>query len=58
MRHAAGEVSTTMADLSSLSMDDLRTSDDPVLLRSIRLVAGRAECSRMGVLQNEAPEER
>ncbi len=56
MRQARGEVTTNMVDLSRLSLAELRSSDDPVLLRSLRLVAGRTECSRTGVLQNQAPE--
>ena len=45
-----------MVDLSRLSLAELRSSEDPVLLRSLRLVAGRTECSHTGVLQNQAPE--
>jgi FXSXX-COOH protein len=45
-----------MADLTGLSLAELRCSDDPVLLRSLQLVTGRTECSRTGVLQNQAPD--
>ncbi|MFF1608292.1 hypothetical protein ACFVYA_10970 [Amycolatopsis sp. NPDC058278] len=55
MRRARGEVTTSMVDLSRLSLAELRSSADPVLLRSIRLVAGRTACSRTGVLDNQAP---
>ncbi|SFW79233.1 hypothetical protein [Amycolatopsis australiensis] len=58
MGQARGEVTTSMVDLSAFSLADLRDSDDPALLRSLRLVAGRAECSRTGVLQNQAPDAR
>jgi FXSXX-COOH protein len=54
MRRARGEVTTTMVDLSRLSLAELRGSEDPALLRSIQLVAGRTECSRTCVLQNQA----
>lgn len=57
MRHARGEVTTTMADLSEFSLAELRSSDDPVLLRSLAVVVRRMECSRTGVLQNQVPEE-
>jgi hypothetical protein len=57
MRHAKGEVTTSMVDLSALSLVELRSSDDPVLLRSLAVMVGRMECSRTGVLQNQAPEE-
>ena len=56
MRQARGEVTTSMADLTGLSLAELRSSDDPVLLRSLQLVTGRTECSRTGVLQNQAPD--
>jgi hypothetical protein len=55
MRQARGEVTTNLVDLTRLSLAELRRSDDPVLLRSLVLVAGRTECSRTGVLQNQAP---
>ncbi|MGK3201413.1 hypothetical protein [Amycolatopsis sp. MEPSY49] len=58
MGQARGEVTTRMVDLSTVSLADLRLSDDPALRHSLRLVAGRAECSRTGVLQNEAPDAR
>jgi len=57
MRHVRGEVTTDLADLTGLSLPELRSSDDPVLLRSLRLFAGRTECNRTGVLQNQAPDE-
>jgi hypothetical protein len=55
MRQSRGEVTTNLVDLTRLSLAELRSSSDPVLLRSLLLVAGRAECSRIGVLQNQAP---
>jgi hypothetical protein len=58
MRQARGEVTTHLVDLTGLSLFELRSSDDPVLLRSLLLVAGRTECSRTGVLQNQAPDGR
>jgi hypothetical protein len=56
MRHVRGEVATDMVDLTSLSLTELRSSDDPVLLRSLLLISGRVECNRTGVLQNQAPD--
>jgi FXSXX-COOH protein len=47
-----------MVDLSTFPLAELRRSDDPALLRSLRQLAGRAECSRTGVLQNQAPDAR
>lgn len=58
MRQARGEVTTYMVDLTGVSLAELSRSDDPVLLRSLQLVAGRTECSRTGVLQNQAPNRR
>lgn len=58
MAQVRGEVVTSLVDLSRLSLHDLRTSDDPTLLRSVKLVAGRTECSKLGVLQNQAPDAR
>jgi FXSXX-COOH protein len=58
MGQARGEVSTNTMDLSAVSLSDLRDSDDPALLRSLRLVVGRTECGRTGVLQNQAPDAR
>lgn len=58
MRHARGEVTTHMVDLTGYPLTDLRDSDDPVLLRSLVLVTGRTECSRTGVLQNQVPDGR
>ena len=57
MRYARGEVTTHMVDLTGYSLAELRESEDPVLLRSVVRVADRTECSRTGVLQNQAPEE-
>lgn len=56
MRHVRGEVTTNVVDLTRLSLTELRSSDDPVLLRSLVLLASRAECNRTGVLQNQVPE--
>lgn len=58
MGQARGEVTTRMVDLSTFPLAELRRSDDPALLRSLRQLAGRAECSRTGVLQNQAPDAR
>jgi hypothetical protein len=58
MRQARGEVTTNLVDLTGLSLFELRSSDDPVLLRSLLLVAGHTECSRTDVLQNQAPDGR
>jgi FXSXX-COOH protein len=58
MGQARGEVTTRMVDLSTFPLAELRASDDPALLRSLRQLAGRAECSRTGVLQNQAPDAR
>jgi len=55
MPQVRGEVTSNMVDLSRLSLIELRTSEDPVLLRSLRLVVGHTECSHTGVLQNQAP---
>lgn len=53
MERALGEVATNVVDLSGLSLDELRYSDDPVLARSLQLLSGRAMCSQTGVLQNQ-----
>jgi FXSXX-COOH protein len=58
MRHARGEVTTHMVDLTGCPLADLRDSDDPVLLRSLVQVTERTECSRTGVLQNQVPDGR
>jgi hypothetical protein len=58
MRQARGAVTTRLVDLTKLSLAELRRSEDPVLLRSVLLVTARAECSRIGVLQNQAPDRR
>lgn len=58
MGHARGDLTTNVVDLTELSLAELRGSDDPVLLRSLTLVVGRMECSRMGVLQNQVLDER
>ncbi|MFJ9786252.1 hypothetical protein ACIRSS_42245 [Amycolatopsis sp. NPDC101161] len=50
-----GEPATNVVDLSRISLAKLRYSDDPALLRSLDLVAGRTECGRSAVLQNQAP---
>ncbi|MFD8494592.1 hypothetical protein [Amycolatopsis sp. NPDC059657] len=55
MRHA--ELKTDVVDLSELSLKELRTSADPVLLASVALLAGRTERSRPVVLQNQATKE-
>jgi len=57
MERALGEVATNVADLSALSLDELRYSDDPVLARSLQLLSGRAKCSQTGVLQNQYHED-
>lgn len=57
MRGTMGEVTTRLVDLTSLSLAELRSSNDPVLLRSLELIAGCTECSSTGVLQNQAPDE-
>ena len=49
----AGELATRVVNVTGLSLEELRTSDDPALAESIRLLAGRARCSQTGVLQNE-----
>jgi hypothetical protein len=56
MRQARDEVTTAMADLTRLSLTDLRSCDDPALLRSLQIVAGRVECNTIGVLQNQTPD--
>jgi hypothetical protein len=58
MGRARGEITTSMVDLSTLSLAELRDCADPALLGSLRLVAGQAECSGTGVLQNQAPDGR
>ena len=56
MRQVKGEVTTSVVDLTGLSLAELRRSDDPALLRSLQRVTGHAECGGTGVLQNQAPE--
>jgi hypothetical protein len=58
MGHAAGEVTTNVVDLTELSLAELRSSDDPVLLRSLTLVVDHLRCSGMGVLENQILDER
>jgi hypothetical protein len=53
MERALGEVTTAVVDLSGLSLDEVRYSDDPVFARSLQLVPGRARCSQTGLLQNQ-----
>lgn len=57
MRQARGELTTNMVDLTGTSLAELRGCEDPALRRSLVLVVGRTECSRTGVLQNQAPDE-
>jgi hypothetical protein len=57
MSFVRGELTTDMVDLSDLSLAEVRTSTDPVLLQSLDVLVGRMECSRTGVLQNQAPDE-
>lgn len=57
MERALGEVDTNVLDLSGMSLDELRFSDDPMLARSLQLLSGRAMCSKTGVLQNEFRED-
>jgi hypothetical protein len=57
MERALGEVTTNVVDLSGMSLDDLRYSDDPVLARSLQLLSGRAKCSQTGLLQNQFVED-
>lgn len=57
MRVAFGDVTTSVVDVTGLSLHELRVSDDPALLQSLQVLAGRAECSRTGVLQNQIREE-
>lgn len=47
------DVATDVVDLTRLSLAELRSSDDPALVRSLALVSGRAACGQTGVLQNE-----
>ena len=53
----AGEVTTNVVDMTGLSLEELRTSDDLVLARSIKIIAGRTQCSQTGVLQNQVRED-
>jgi hypothetical protein len=57
MRDTMGEVTTRLVDLTALPLAELPSSNDPVLLQSIELIAGHTERSRTGVLQNQAPDE-
>lgn len=57
MRVAFGDVATSVVDVTGLSLDKLRTSDDPALAQSLQVLAGRAQCSQTGVLQNQIREE-
>lgn len=57
MRDTMGEVTTTLVDLTGVSLTELRSSNDPVLLQSLKLIADRTECSRMGLLQDQALDE-
>lgn len=52
-----GELATDMVDLTELSLAEVRSSTDPVLLQSLDVLVGRMECSRTGVLQNQVPDE-
>jgi hypothetical protein len=55
MPRATAEVTTKVVDLTMVSLIELRSSDDPALLRSLQLVTSHTESSRLGVLQNQAP---
>ena len=57
MSTVRGELTTAMVDLSELSLAEVRTSTDPVLLQSRDVLLGRMECSGTGILQNQAPDE-
>jgi len=57
MSTVRGELATDMVDLTELSLAEVRTSTDPVLLQSLDVLVGRMECSRTGVLQNQVPDE-
>jgi hypothetical protein len=57
MSTVRGELATDMVDLTELSLAEVRSSTDPVLLQSLDVLVGRMECSRTGVLQNQAPDE-
>ncbi|MGB3441505.1 MAG: hypothetical protein WBA97_22380 [Actinophytocola sp.] len=57
MSTVRGELTTDMVDLTELSLAEVRSSTDPVLLQSIDVLVGRMECSRTGVLQNQVPDE-
>jgi FXSXX-COOH protein len=57
MERALDEVVTNVVDLSGLSLDELRCSDDPVLVQSLRLLSDRTKCSRTGLLQNQFRED-
>jgi len=46
MRHTPAELKTDIVDLTGLSLAELQTSDDPALLRSVRLLAGKTERGR------------
>ncbi len=50
---SVSDVATDVVDLTGLSLAELRSSDDPVLVRSLALLTGRAECGQTGVLQNQ-----
>ena len=54
MRHTPAELKTDIVDLTGLSLAELQTSDDPALLRSVRLLAGKTERGRAIPLQNQA----
>jgi hypothetical protein len=49
----SGVVATNVVDLAELSLEELRSSDDPALVRSLALLLDRAPCSQTGVLQNQ-----
>jgi hypothetical protein len=58
MRQRRGEVTTNMVNLTRLSLKELGSSVDPVLLRSLLTIAERAECGHTGVLQNQVQDRR
>ena len=53
MKLVPGEVATDVVDVTGLSLEEIRNSDDPAFVQSVALLGRRAPCSQTGLLQND-----
>jgi len=57
MRQSPSELKSGLVDLTGMSLDEVRSSTDPALLRSVLVFADKTERSRPVSLQNQAETE-